>query len=226
MQRIWLSAFALILCTLGAFAQAETSWQEGKHYFLLRPAQPTVTPGKIEVTEVFSYGCPACDRFYPIADRLKASLPSNAQMVFLPASFIPSEDWPMFQRAYFAAQELGIADKTHDQMFDAVWKTNELAVVDPGTQRLKNPPPSIADAAKFYARVGGVKVQDFINTANSSFSVDKNMRQADARIKALGVDSTPTIVVNGKYRLDVGSAGGYEELVQLVKWLVAKEGGK
>jgi thiol:disulfide interchange protein DsbA len=226
MQRFWLSAFALVLCTLGASAHAETAWQEGKHYFLIRPAQLTVTSGKIEVTEVFSYGCPACNRFYPVADRLKAGLPPNAQMVFLPASFIPSEDWPMFQRAYFAAQELGIADKTHDQMFDAVWKTGELAVVDPGTQRLKNPPPSIADAAKFYARAGGVKAQDFINTANTSFSVDKNMRQADARIKALGVDSTPTIIVNGKYRLDVGSAGGYEELVQLVKWLVAKEGGK
>jgi thiol:disulfide interchange protein DsbA len=223
MQRLWLAACALILGALGTAAQAETSWQEGKHYFLIRPAQPTVTPGKVEVTEVFSYGCPACDRFYPTADRLKASLPPNAQLVFLPASFVPSEDWPMFQRAYLTAQALGVADKTHNAMFDAVWKTYELAVVDPRTQRIKSPAPTIADAAKFYARLGGVKA-DFVS-ASASFSVDRQMRDADKRIKSFGVDSTPTVVVNGKYRLDVGSAGGYDQVVQLVKWLVAKESG-
>ena len=79
--------------------------------------------------EVFSYGCPACFQFQPVAIKLAASLPANAKMVYLPASFNPSEDWPMFQRAYYAAQALGVADKTHDAMYDAVWKPGgELAV--------------------------------------------------------------------------------------------------
>jgi thiol:disulfide interchange protein DsbA len=172
--------------------------------------------------EVFSYGCPACNSFQPIMKRLKASLPANAQVVYLPASFMTAEDWPMFQRAYFSAQAMGIAEKTHDAMFNAVWTSGELAVSDPKTNRLKNPMPSIDDAAHFYARVAGVKPDDFLATAKS-FGVDAKMRMADAQIGAMQALSTPTIIVNGKYRLLASSAGGYDQLIELVKYLVAKE---
>ena len=169
-----------------------------------------------------SYACPACNRFYPVVDRLRAALPANVEFDFVPAAFRADEDWPMFQRAFFAAQTLGIDQRTHDAMFDAVWKTGELAVVDPGTNRLKVPPPGIKDAAAFYARVAGVKPEAFIAAANS-FGVDTRIRQAEQLIRDYGVASTPTIIVNGKYRLDVQSAGGPDQVVELVKWLVAKE---
>lgn len=210
-----------LLCI--ATAQAQT-WKEGQHYFVIEPRQATtVEPGKIEVTEVFSYGCPACNSFVPIIEKMKASLPPNAQLTYLPASFIPTENWPMFQRAFFAAKALNIVDRTHNKMFDAVWGGGELAVVDPKTNRLKNPMPSIEDAAKFYARVGGVKAEDFVAAAKS-FGVEANMRRADMLIKdAYKVPSTPTIIVNGRYRLDGRSAGGYQQLIDLTNWLVAKE---
>jgi thiol:disulfide interchange protein DsbA len=143
-------------------------------------------------------------------------------MTFVPAAFRPDEDWPMFQRAYYTAQALDIDQRTHDAMFDAVWKTGELAVFDPRTQRPRNPPPSIEDAAKFYARVAGIKPESFIATAGS-FGVDVKIRQADQLIRADQVDQTPTIVVNGKYRVTVGSAGGDDQLIELVKYLVALE---
>ena len=50
------------------------------------------------------------------------------------------------------------------------------------------------------------------------------MKRADAMLKAYGVDSTPTLVVNGKYRLTVASAGGVDKVIPLVKFLVEKEG--
>jgi thiol:disulfide interchange protein DsbA len=173
--------------------------------------------------EVFSYGCPACFQFVPIADKLQASLPANAKMVYLPAAFNPQEDWPMFQRAYFTAQALGIADKTHDPMFDAVWKPGgELAVSDPTTHQLKRPLPTIEDAARWYNKRTGVAVDKFVSTAKS-FGVDVKMKGADDMIGAYQVDRTPTIIVNGKYRLHAESAGGYDQLIELVKYLVAKE---
>ena len=218
-------AVAMTLLGLGLCSAAlGADWGLGTNYFLIQPPQPTaVAPGKIEVTEVFSYACPACNHFYPVADRLKANLPANAELDFIPAGFNPGEDWPMFQRAYYAAQVLGIDKRTHDAMFDAVWKTGELAVVDPGTNRLKVPPPSIQDAAVFYARVAGIKPEAFVAAANS-FGVDTRIRQAEQLIRDYGVASTPTIIVNGKYRLDVQSAGGPDQVVELVKYLVAKEG--
>ena len=92
-----------------------------------RSLEPTArdTPGKIEVTEVFSYGCPFCAKFNPLMHELKKSLPVNAKLVYVPASFNPAESWPMFQRAVCTAQVLGIFDKTNDAMFDAVWKTGK-----------------------------------------------------------------------------------------------------
>jgi thiol:disulfide interchange protein DsbA len=217
-----LASLALALASASCYAQA---WTEGKNYFRIdQPQRTTVAPGKVEVMEVFSYACPACNAFQPIMQELKKALPPNAQVVYLPASFRPDEDWPVFQRAYFAADALGIAAKTHDAMFNAVWTTGQLAVSDSTTHQIKNPMPSIEDIARFYSRTAGVPVDKFVAMAKS-FTVDTKMKQADAQIGAMQALSTPMLIVNGKYRLDTSSAGGYSQLVQLVKYLVAKESG-
>jgi protein dithiol oxidoreductase (disulfide-forming) len=225
MQRI-----AALLLTLSALAlapaqavQAAHEWTEGTNYVLVTPPQSTTVPaGKVEVMEVFSYGCPACNAFQPTMEKLRRSLPKNAQIVLLPAAFNTAEDWPMLQRAFFTAQFLGIAERTHQGIFDAVWKTGELAISDPDTHRLKNPLPSIADAARVYARLAGIKPEEFLAMAKS-FGVDLKMRAADSQIAAMQVPSTPCIIVNGKYRIILDSLHNSDELVALVGDLVAKE---
>jgi protein dithiol oxidoreductase (disulfide-forming) len=213
----------LVLVLIFSSTARAATWMEGKNYFLVNPPRPTAAaPGKVEVMEVFSYGCPACNAFLPVMNRLKQALPANAVVTYLPASFNPGEDWPMFQVAFCTAQVLGVAEKTHDAMFDAVWKTGELATIDPATQGIKKNLPTIEDAARFYNRTAGVPVATFLSTAKS-FAVDIKVRSAEDAIEAYQVDRTPTIVVNGKYRLHVESAGGTDQLIELVKWLVAKE---
>ncbi len=128
----------------------------------------------------------------------------------------------MFQRAYVTAEVLGVADRANDGIFDAVWKSGELAVADPQTNRLRNPLPSIQDAAKVYNRLTGVPVDKFLSVSQS-FAVEVKMKADDAYVLHGQVDSTPTIVVNGKYRLNVQSAGGATQVLQLVKFLVEKE---
>ena len=198
-------------------------WVEGKNYFRIDPAQPTSHPGKIEVTEVFSYGCPACNGFHSTADQIARSLPPNAVMNYLAASFRPDENWPMYQRAFYAAQALDLVGKTHDAMFDAVWKSGELSTYDLKASGLKprSAWPTIEDAAKFYAKYG-VDPKEFVGVANS-FTVNTKMKRADDLMKAYGVDSTPTMIVNGKYRFTASSAGGYAQSIELTQWLVAKE---
>jgi thiol:disulfide interchange protein DsbA len=214
--------FAVAL-TWNGIAHAQPPWTEGRNYQVINPARPpALPPGKVEVTEVFSYGCPACNAFLPYMHKLRAEMPANAVLDYLPAAFNPGEDWPMFQQAYFTAQVLGVGDKTHDAMFDAVWKTGELAIVDQASQRVRDPLPTIQDAARFYNRVAGVPVDKFVNTAKS-FAVDTKIRSAEDTIIAYRVDRTPTIVVGGRYRLTAESAGGPEQVIELVKYLVAKE---
>jgi protein dithiol oxidoreductase (disulfide-forming) len=198
-------------------------WTEGVNYFVVQPAHPTnVAPGKVEVTEVFSYACPACNIFQPTVHKLKQSLPANAVLDYLPAAFNPTEDWPMFQLAYVTAQILGVDQQTHDAMFDAVWKGGDLSITDPSTRALKSRMPSIEEAAKFYNQRAGVPVDKFL-AASKSFSADLKVRTDQDLVAAYKVDRTPTIIVNGKYRLHVESAGGTDQLIDLVKYLVAKE---
>lgn len=204
-----------------AHAQA-LQYEAGKHYFLVEPPQPTTTGDKVEVLEVFSYACPACNAFQLTANKIKSELPANAQMAYLPAAFRADEDWPVFQRAFFAAQALGLVDKTHDAMFDAVWKEGSLKISDPVSHKVVQPLPTIDDVAKFYAKYG-VKAEDFVGTANS-FTISTKMKQADAFVRATGTDSTPTIIVAGKYRLTFVSAGGdWNLLEQLIHYLIQKE---
>ena len=223
MKRCIAAFLGVVALALSMGCLAAQTWTQGRNYVLLAPTQPTTVPaGKVEVMEVFSYGCPACNGFQPIIDKIKSSLPPNAQLVFLPASFNPSEDWPMLQRAYFAAQSLGIADRTHQGMYDAVWKTGELAVSDPVTHRLRYPLPTIQDAARCYERMTGVKPDAFLAAA-SSFAVDAKVRAADAQVAAMQVPSTPCIVVNGKYRVILDSLSSTDDLVDLIRYLVARE---
>jgi protein dithiol oxidoreductase (disulfide-forming) len=207
-------------------AGAAPAWTEGRDYAVLaQPQRTSVAPGKIEVLEVFSYACPACNHFQPTIELLKKGLPPSAQLAYLPAAFNKAEDWPMFQRAYFAAQALGIAERTHQLMFDAVWKSGELATTDSRTNRLKDPQPTIEQAAQAYARWTGVKPADFLAMARS-FTVDGRMRAADEQVMAMQVPGTPCIVVDGRYRISEEiTHGPADRLIALVSFLVAKGGG-
>lgn len=222
MTRKLVAMLALTVAGLAAAASAQAqNWVAGKHYSVIPTQRTNVAPGKVEVMEVFSYGCPACNQFLPTMKKLKATLPPNAQLVYLPASWNKGENWPMFQRAYLTALQMGVSEKAHDAMFQAIWSTGELGVTEP-SGRLKKVLPSIDDIAKFYARVTGVKAADFVN-ASKSFTVDLKMRQADSQILAMQVPSTPTIIVNGKYRVNNDSGMTYDQVIEVVKFLVAKE---
>jgi protein dithiol oxidoreductase (disulfide-forming) len=224
MQRMLLRVIALAWCTfaINAYAGPRT-WLEGTNYVQLDQVQQThVAAGRVEVLEVFSYGCPACNAFQPLIEKLERSLPANAQMVFLPASFSTAEDMPMFQRAFFAAQSLGVAAQAHQAIFDAVWKTGELAVVDPDTGRLRSRLPTLEDAARCYARLTGVKQDDFLKAAGS-FGVATQMRVADTQVVSMRVPGTPCLIVNGKYRVELGSLKSRDDVIDVVKFLVGKE---
>ena len=219
-----LSLIALLLLGVSSAAHAAAVWREGVNYFLIekteRPAPPA--RGEVEVTEVFSYACPVCNQFLPTMHKLKQSLPANVVFEYVPASFSPDGDWPLFQRAFCTAQELGVAAPAHDAVFDSVWNHGALAFMDPITERITGPLPTMVDIAKFYSAQTGVPVERFLSAAKSS-ATDARVDAAEELVRAYRIDRTPTIVINRKYRLYTESAGGNDKLLELVKFLVAKE---
>ena len=187
-------------------AASDAKWEEGKNYFLVDPPQPTATGGKVEVLEVFSYACPHCAHFQPYADRLKQSLPSGAVFGYMPAIFNAS--WEPYARAYYTAESLGVVDATHQALFDVLHRDHI-------------PMRTIDDLSSFYAQHGVDKTK--FMAASESFEVNSKLTRAQQIVKADGVDGTPSIVVNGKYRVTGQSAGGFEQLIELVDWLAQKE---
>ncbi|MFI4970705.1 MAG: thiol:disulfide interchange protein DsbA/DsbL [Lysobacterales bacterium] len=204
-----LLAGLLLASTCGAAdapAKAANAWEAGKNYFVIDPPQPTASGNKIEVLEVFSYACPHCAHFQPYAEQLKSSLPAYANFDYMPAIFSPQ--WEPTARAFYAAKSLGVLEQTHQALFDALHRDHL-------------PLQTIDELAGFYAQHGVDKAKFLSESA--SFEVESKLSRARDIVKKDGVDGTPSIVVNGKYRVTTASAGGYPQLIELVDWLVEKE---
>jgi thiol:disulfide interchange protein DsbA len=184
-------------------------WRLGTDYFLIDPRVPTTTGDKIEVVEVFSYACPHCAHFLPTMEELKSRLPANAQLVLLPAIF--NQQWEPFARAFYAARSLGVLDKTHAALFEALH----------GQHR---PLYSIeALANDFYANYG-VDPKSFLGTANS-FVIDNQMANGDNLVRSYNIHSTPTLIVNGKYRIELNTELriGPQDVLDIALMLVKQE---
>jgi protein dithiol oxidoreductase (disulfide-forming) len=213
----------LALLLIGTPALAQLRWREGVHYSVIPDAAVArvgAPAGKIEVIEVFSYGCTYCNKARGDIARLAAGLPADAVMTYVHASFLPTEAWPMFQRAYYTARKLGIAEATHDAMFRAIWETGEIPLVDIATGTLRRPSPTIEDAAKFYARASKVTAAQFLQVAKSP-EIDQAMQDADILVKQWRVPGTPSLVVNGRYM--VANDVPYDVQSQITNFLVSLE---
>lgn len=198
---------AVSVCNAAPAAATPTpAWTAGTNYFVIDPPQATASGDKIEVLEVFSYACPHCAHFQPYAEQLKKSLPPYATFGYMPAIF--SAQWEPYARAFYTAQSLGVLDQTHQALFDALHRDHL-------------PMRTIDDLATFYAQHGVDRTRFLAESA--SFEVESKLTRAREIVTADGVDGTPTIVVNGKYRVTGASAGGYPQLIELVDWLVKKE---
>jgi protein dithiol oxidoreductase (disulfide-forming) len=189
----------------GADQSAKAPFTDGSEYVTLpAPYHRASTSGKVEVVEVFSYACIHCAEFSPYADQLKKDLPPGVEWKLVPAPF--NDAWVPFARGYYAAKKLGVLDRTHDLLFDKKFKE-------------QYPINTMDEIAGFYASQG-VDKDAFLKIANSP-ETDAQIKNDLALIQDWGVDGTPTIVVDGKYRSN--DIKDFPQLVALTKWLVQQE---
>ena len=192
---------------------AEWKFTEGNHYQRMVPAQPTVGGAdKIEVAEIFWYGCNHCYDFEPFINRWKETMPANARFVRIPAMWNPLVK--LHAQLYYTEEVLVKNGKIADpeQFRAAVFaeyhrRGNRLASLD---------------AIQALFEKHGVSEADFRNTW-SSFEVSQKMRVGEDLGRRYAITGVPTIVVNGKYRTGAGEAGGYPRLLELIDELILRE---
>ena len=198
--RSGLAALALTLA-LGA---AGVELKEGVNYQTLAQAQPTETPGKIEVSEFFWYGCPHCFALEPVLAKWLAALPVDVAFRRIPADF---GRWTAGARLYYALVALGEESRLRGELFDAIHNGGLFHTKE-------------ADVSEWLAK-RGVAPARFSAAYNSPAIADK-LKQSQLLTKAHGLDGVPTLVVAGKYWTSSTLAGGHEGVPAVLDALIAK----
>ena len=189
-------------------------FDEGIHYVELFDPVPTSVPaGKIEVVEMFWYGCPHCYQMEPELEKWKASLPDDVQLVQIPGVFKgpggnPNPNWALHARAFYALEVLGKADGLHGKIFAAIHEQG---------RRLNS-----VDALARFVASQGIDEQKF-RQAMTSLTVDTKTRKSIELTEKYGLTGVPALVVGGRYRVLNKAIASYGEMFQIVDFLVEKE---
>ena len=199
---------AAALFASGALADDAKTLVEGTDYYKIDPPVAS-DPHKVIVTEVFSYACPHCAHFEPYVDQLKSQLPAGVEFDLLPAVFQPG--WEPFARAFYTAKSMGLVDKTHQALFDAIHRDHK-------------PLRSIDDLANLFYADYGANGPSFVSTA-TSFVVEGELAHGNELVHDYQVDATPTLIVDGKYRVVANSEKGvgFGDMVTTTLQLVKQE---
>lgn len=188
----------------------------GTDYVEIPNGQPfETTDGRIEIVEIFGYVCPFCAAVQPTISAMKAKLPPDVHVVYVPAAF--GAMWDNYAKAYYTAEAMGLVDKTHDAMFRAIHIDKTLK----GERGMDTP----EEIAAFYAAYGADPKQ--FTSSMQSFAVAAKVNRAKQYILGAFANgdspSTPTFLVNGKYRVKGKTT---DDMFRILNQLVVAERAK
>ena len=189
-----------------ALVQKQGSFVAGEHYVVLDRPVPTRDSSKVEVVELFSYGCPHCYEFEPLVKAWGNQQADDVDFWVSPAVW--SKTMNLYAKAFYTADKLGVEGKIHDPLFTAIAVKQES---------IRNE----SDLADFFAQ-HGVEKKVFTEAFNST-RVETRAKHAEERVRLYKPVGVPEIIVNGKYRVDRMHAGGLTEMLAVVDYLVNKE---
>ena len=180
-------------------------FQEGVHYQTLTKPVVTLDPARVEVLELFWYGCPHCDMLDPALKAWAQQLPSDVLFTRMPVVF--GRSWEMHARMFWVAKNLGLLETIHEPLFDTIHREG---------RRLQR----VEDVIAFFERYGADPA--VVKRELAGFATESALRLADARVRAYGIQGVPALVVNGQFVTGVSQAGGESQLFQLLDELIEK----
>jgi thiol:disulfide interchange protein DsbA len=204
---LWKGLSALFAACLLLNAPAR-AFDEGIDYRTLARPQPTESGDKVEVLELFWYGCPHCYHLEPKLKDWLASKPDYVAFRRMPA--VLGSGWAPLARAYYAAELLGVTERIHEPLFAALHDQR---------RRLQSP-EEIAD----WFAAQGVDREAFLKAYNS-FIVDMRVRRSSQMGQQMNIDGVPAFVVNGRYVTSPSMTASTDKAFQVIAALAAREAG-
>lgn len=176
-------------------------------YTQLKPVQPTQSGDKIEVVEIFWYGCPHCYTFEPYINKWKQTKPDDVAFRRMPG--VLGRAWIPHAKAYYVAEKLGVVEQLHEPLFTAIHKDRKRIFDD-------------AQVRQFFLDKTDVNAADF-DKAYSSKEIDIKVRQALSIQQKARITGVPSVIINGKYLTSPSKAKSNENLLKVIDHLVDTE---
>ncbi len=180
-------------------------YQEGQHYDVIE-ASANMPDDKVVVTEAFAYPCPACRNFLPVITAWADQAPDYVEVRKLPVALRPS--WAPFARAYYTAKAMDLGPEAHEKTFKALHDER---------QRIT----SMEDIGQLYEPFG-VDADEFVEMSES-FAVESQMGRNRTEVRRFGIRGTPSVIIQGKYRMKLRAFDSYQAMMRAVDELVARE---
>jgi thiol:disulfide interchange protein DsbA len=208
-QRLFPALLAMAFAALVALPSATRAADglvEGRDYVAIADGQPlSPAPGKVEVVELFAYWCHVCNDFQPQLAAWQRTLPSDVAFHYLPAAFTRND---AYARAYFAAESLRALERTHEATYRAIHVEQSLPARG----------ASVDELATLYAGFGLERAR--VAAVMRSPGTDARMDATRAFIIASGAQGTPTLIVNGRYRV---LGRNFGDMLRITDLLIARE---
>ena len=166
---------------------------------------PTESKDKIEVVELFWYGCIHCFNMDPYLDKWADNLPKDVTFKRIPA--IPRKDWIESAKAYYALETLGVVNKLHEKLFDAIHKEKSLKHND--TRALIK-----------WITVNGKLDKKDVESAFNSFSMKAKLSRSYKIFKSAVATGVPTMIIDGKYFTYSTMAGGEQNAIDIMNFII------
>lgn len=201
-----LALYTLTLSTflMSAVALAEP-YKPGVEFDAVAQPIVTDTPTKIEVMEIFWYGCIHCYQMEAPINAWAKKLPEDVVFKRMPG--LPNPSWAPMAKTFYAMETLGVSEKLHAPLFAAIHKqktldpTNEKAAIDWVTKQAG------LDRAK-------------VEQAFKSFTINTNLNRAALVFRNSGATGVPSLVIDGRYITSSTMAGGNESALKVADYII------
>ncbi len=189
-----------------ALAQDHSHDHSGPAYTEIKPALPTMSGDRIEVAEIFWYGCSHCFSFEPHIKSWLKTKPEDVEFRLVPA--VLNSRWAIHGRGYFAAEKMGALEQFHTPLFKAL--------------HVKQRNIFTRDTLIDFAAEIGLDKKEFVRHYDSN-ETEVKMKQAFLMARDAKITGVPAVIVNGRYLISATSAGSHEGMIKTMDELIEQE---
>tara|TARA_B100000446_G_C10431183_1_gene298271 strand:- start:22 stop:693 length:672 start_codon:yes stop_codon:yes gene_type:complete len=203
---------SLSILLISVPAIAEDVWKEGTHYKTLPFPIKTADPNKLEVLEIFWYGCPHCYEFNNnYLKNWEKKLPEDVNFTLMPATF---RGWVEHAKVFYAAEFLGLQEEMHQELFDVIQGNQQKYKTVESLKPLFIKRGVDSDKFDKLFETGGFR---------KISQIDQAVQKAAKTVDSVKISGVPALIVNGKYKVGVRDAGSLGNMLKVTDFLLEKE---